>query len=56
MYREFFAHSPLLALPMLSLVIFITVFTLVIVRTMRGERARDAAISTLPLDGGEVRS
>lgn len=66
MYREFFAHSTLLGLPLLSLVIFIGVFALLVVRAMRRTPATFAPVASLPLDleradlvdlePGEVRS
>ena len=50
MYREFFARSPLLGLPLLSLVIFITVFALLVVRAMRRRPASFEPLANLPLE------
>ncbi len=50
MHMDLLAHSPLLVLPLIALLIFFVVFVAVVVRTMvRGPHAyaRDAA---LPLD------
>jgi predicted permease len=54
MYHEFFSKSPLLALPLLSLVIFIAVFAGAIVRVM-GERGRrlERFAARIPLDDEE---
>ncbi len=49
MYREFFANSPVLALPVLSLVIFITVFAGIVVRTMRRRPSEFDGVASLPL-------
>jgi hypothetical protein len=55
MYREFFAHHPLLALPVLSLVLFMVVFAVIVARTLRRRPAQFDALAALPLDGaGEV--
>ncbi len=51
MYQEFFAKSPLLALPIVALVIFVAAFALVVVRTFgRRERAAASAARLLPLE------
>jgi hypothetical protein len=57
MYHEFFAKSPLLALPLLSLVIFIGIFAIVLWR-IAGERGRELerAASRIPLDDGTETS
>ena len=54
MYRAFFVHHPMLALPVLSLLLFITVYAVIIVRTLRQRPAQTDALAALPLDGGEV--
>ncbi len=50
MYHEFFAKSPLLALPLCALAIFIVVFAAVVARTL-GRRGRELteAHASLPL-------
>ncbi len=53
MYREFFVHSPVLVLPIISLLIFITVFAGIVVRTMRRRPSTFDGIAALPLDSGE---
>lgn len=54
MYREFFAQHPMLALPVMSLVIFVAVFAMIVVRTMRRRPAQFDALAALPLDTEEV--
>ena len=54
MYREFFAHHPMLALPVLSLLLFIAVFALIVARTLRRRPAQFDALAALPLDSAEV--
>jgi hypothetical protein len=52
---ELFDKSPLLALPILSLVIFVTVFALVTIRVVKkGKRGFDD-VSKLPLDPEDHR-
>ncbi len=53
MYREFFVNSPVLALPVLSLMLFIAVFAGIVVRTMRRRPAAYEAAAALPLDDGK---
>lgn len=54
MFREIFMRSPVLALPIVALLIFIVVFAAVIVRTMNGRRrAHFEALARLPLDERE---
>ena len=49
MYKDMFLHSPLLALPLFGLVLFFSVFAIVVTRTMsRRAREYDAA-ALLPL-------
>jgi len=54
MYREFFAQHPMLALPVMSLVLFVAVFAMIVVRTMRHRPAQFDALAALPLDTEEV--
>jgi hypothetical protein len=54
MYREFFAHHPMLALPVLSLMLFIAVFAMIVARTMRQRASLTDALAALPLDDAEV--
>lgn len=57
MYHEFFAKSPLLALPILALVIFVAVFALIVLRTFgKKEREAASAASLLPLEDDEQPS
>lgn len=49
-YTEFFQRSPLLIFPLIGLALFITVFTLVLIRTF-GKRGRALqAYAALPLE------
>lgn len=55
MYRDFFARSPLLALPMLALGIFLFVFVSVVVRALSSKNAeRFALASRLPLESDDA--
>ncbi|MDB4927538.1 MAG: hypothetical protein JWM10_22 [Myxococcaceae bacterium] len=54
MYRDFFAHHPMLALPVLSLLLFIGVFALIVARTLRQRPAQTDPLAALPLDDAEV--
>jgi cbb3-type cytochrome oxidase subunit 3 len=53
MYREFFARSPLLALPIAALVIFLVVFAGVLLAVLRRRAQHFAPAARLPLDDGE---
>jgi hypothetical protein len=53
MYREFFAHSNVLALPILSLMIFIAVFAGIVARVMRRRPESYDGAAALPLDNGD---
>lgn len=53
MYREFFVHHPLLALPVLSLLLFVVVFAMIVARTMRRQPEQIAALAALPFDASE---
>ncbi len=53
MYREFFAHSPLLALPLVALVIFLAVFAAVLLSVLLRRTAHFDAAAALPLTAKE---
>lgn len=53
MYRDFFIHSPVLVLPIISLLIFIVVFAGIVVRTISRRPSSFEGIASLPLDQGE---
>ncbi len=53
MYRDFFIHSPVLVLPIISLLIFIVVFAGIVVRTMGRRPSTFDGVASLPLDQGE---
>jgi hypothetical protein len=51
MYQEFFSKSPLLALPLVSLVLFIAIFAMVTWRVMGdGGRELERIAGKLPLE------
>lgn len=51
MYYEYFSRSPLLALPLFALAIFITVFAMIVIRALSPRsRAVAAAMERYPLD------
>jgi hypothetical protein len=50
MAEEFFASSPLLMLPILSLLVFLTVFLTVVVRTIRTSEDTISSRASLPLE------
>lgn len=50
MAREFFASSPLLALPVIALCLFLAAFTLITWRALRRKPAELEPIARLPLD------
>ena len=50
---EFFRHSPLLALPVLSLVLFMSAFVVSILRAVLASQKRLQALSELPFQGEE---
>lgn len=50
MIRQLLAQSPLLALPILGLLIFVGVFSLVVVRVLRRDGEEVDAMSRLPLE------
>lgn len=54
MYREFFAHHPMLALPVVSLLLFVAVFALIVARTMSRRASQFDAVAALPLDAAEA--
>ncbi len=51
MYQDFFSKSPLLALPLMALFLFIMVFASIVIHTL-GRRGREMALAveSLPLD------
>ena len=51
--RQFFAVSPVIALPIVALLLFVTVFVLVSVRALRARRADIDALARLPLGDSE---
>ncbi len=50
MYREFFLHHPMLALPVASLMLFILVFAGIVIRTLGRAASSFDAVASLPLD------
>ena len=54
MYHDFFAKSPLLAYPLIALVLFMALFAIVVVRVM-GQRGRELerTVGRLPLEDQE---
>lgn len=50
MAEEFFASSPVLALPVVAMLLFFAVFTLVVIRTMRTQSAAFDGRAALPLE------
>lgn len=61
MYQEFYAHSTLLSLPLVAMVLFMGTFGVVVLRTFsrrRRDEGRERHLAQLPLDddappGGE---
>lgn len=49
MYREFFIRSPLLSLPLLALVLFVSVFVSVLIRVLRRPATQFDDAARLPL-------
>ncbi len=49
MYRDFLAQSPLLALPLAALFLFLGVFVIVVTRTMARRAPEYARAAALPL-------
>lgn len=54
MAKGFFMDSPLIFFPVLALVIFMTVFTAITIRTLRSSRESLQHVAGLPLDDGPV--
>jgi hypothetical protein len=54
MYRDFFAHSHLLALPILSLAIFIAVFVGIVARVMGRRPEQYDNTAALPFENGDL--
>lgn len=55
MYRELLEKSPLLALPIFALFIFIAVFVMIVLRTYAKKSAAYAHTAALPLERDDVR-
>lgn len=54
MAESFFERSPVMAGPLVAMLIFLAIFTLVIVRVMRAQRAEMDRSARLPFeDGGD---
>jgi len=51
--RQFFADSPVIALPIVALLLFFAVFVLVTVRALRAPRADVDALARIPLGDAE---
>ncbi len=56
MLREFMTKTPMLGLPIITLLVFIAIFTTVFLRVMLRKKAAYAAAESLPLDDGEAVS
>jgi len=50
MWRQFFTQSPVLALPMISMAIFMLTFAAVVIRTFRKKAGGFDPLASLPLD------
>lgn len=50
MYQEFFSRSPLLALPILALAIFVGIFAVEVVRAIRRKPEEIRFLQALPLE------
>ncbi|HSQ67237.1 MAG TPA: hypothetical protein VLM85_28675 [Polyangiaceae bacterium] len=55
MHKELLIHSPVLGLPLGALVLFLAVFLVVVVRTMRRKGAAYSDVEQLPLMHDEGR-
>ena len=55
MHKELLIHSPVLGLPLGALVLFLAVFLVVVVRTMRRKPAAYSDVDHLPLMDDEGR-
>lgn len=51
--RQFFADSPVIALPIVALLLFFSVFVLVTVRALRAPREDVDALARIPLGDAE---
>ena len=55
MARDFFSHNPLLAGPLIAMLLFTAVFAAAVVRVVRAKREHVDRMAQLPLEGeGEV--
>ena len=50
MYKDLLAHTPLLALPIFAMFMFLTVFVVVVVRTLTRHRGAYAEVSAIPVE------
>ena len=55
MYRQLLEHSPLLAYPLVALVVFLAVFVAVVFRTFAAKPEAYAKAAALPLEDGTPR-
>ncbi|NOU26722.1 MAG: hypothetical protein HOO96_02355 [Polyangiaceae bacterium] len=53
MLREFMTKTPMLGLPIITLFLFITIFTTVFLRVMLRKETSYAAAESLPLEDGD---
>ena len=53
MYKDLLAHSPLLVLPLVALVLFVAVYVAILVRTMAKRPPELARVAALPLAAEE---
>ncbi len=56
MYRDLLAHTPLLALPIFAMFVFLTVFATAIVWTLTRRRNTYAMVAALPLENDDEQS
>ena len=56
MYREFFSRSPLLALPIAALLIFVVVFGLILLRVFWRRSSQFEPAARMPLDDANEAS
>lgn len=52
--KNFFADSPVIAYPLVAMVLFMTVFLVITWRTMRRDRSELDALAQLPFADGEA--
>ncbi len=56
MYKDLLAHTPLLALPIFAMFVFLAVFVVVVLRTLTGRRHVYDAVAALPLEKTDEQS